>query len=114
MPSNYTVRAVRCDHTATDEEIYERLRAATGPLARSWAKLESARQVLIKVNMSMPADLIYYMEGRRRELVDDSMFRAVLRLLRERTKARIIVAERDGDKGGLEGFLVQVVGVVMA
>jgi uncharacterized protein (DUF362 family) len=93
MPTDYSVRAVRCDHAGTDEQIYDGLCAATDPLSRSWEKLESARQVLIKANMAMPAELIFHMEGRRRELVDDAVFRAVLRRLRERTKARIVVAD---------------------
>ena len=93
MGKEFTVRAVRCDHTATDQEVLERVQAVTAPLTRSWAELEHARQILIKVNMAMPVENIHYFVGRRRELVDDAVFRAVLRLLRERTSARIVVAD---------------------
>jgi uncharacterized protein (DUF362 family) len=93
MTKAYAVRAVRCDHRASDEEVYERLVAVTDPLDRSWAKIANARQVLIKVNMAMPPSNIHYFQGRRRELVDDAVFRAALRRLRERTSARIVVAD---------------------
>ena len=93
MVQAYTVRAVRCDHRASDEEVYERLRAVTDPLDRSWAKIANARQVLIKVNMAMPPSNVHRFAGRRRELVDEAVFRAALRRLRERTSARIVVAD---------------------
>ena len=93
MGQAYTVRAVHCDHRATDEEVYERLRAVTDPLSRSWERIEKARQVLIKVNMAMPPANVHRFAGRRRELVDEAVFRAVLRRLRERTSARIVAAD---------------------
>ena len=46
----YCVRATPCSHKASPEEIYERLKAITAPLSRSWAKIESARKGGIKVN----------------------------------------------------------------
>lgn len=87
----YTVRASRCDHGATDEEIYEVLKKTTKPLVSSWKKLDRAKTVVLKLNMmhNKPE----YFEGRRRELVDDSVCRAVLRLLRERTTARLIATD---------------------
>ena len=91
--SNYTVRATRCDHRAADEEIYETLCDITEPLTRSWEKLESASKIVIKTNMIMPPDRIASFEGRRRELVDDSVMRATLRLLRERTNAHLVVTD---------------------
>jgi uncharacterized protein (DUF362 family) len=93
VDKEYSVRAVRCDHTAADEQVYERLRAATDPLARSWSKLEQARSIAIKLNMSKPADRIPRFEGRRQELVDEAVARAVFRLLRERTQARIYIVD---------------------
>ena len=90
---DYTVRAARCDHRASDEEIYETLRRITDPLARSWQKLEQAERVVIKLNMMMPPDRVIRYEGRRRELVDDAVCRAVLRLLRERTRAELIATD---------------------
>jgi uncharacterized protein (DUF362 family) len=93
VSKQYSVRAVRCDHTAPDEAVYERLREATDPLARSWSKLEQARTIAIKLNMSKPSDRIPRYEGRRQELVDEAVARAVFRLLRERTQARIYVVD---------------------
>jgi len=47
--------------------------------------------VVLKFNMMHSS--IEHFEGRRRELVDDAVCRAVLRLLRERTTARLIATE---------------------
>jgi uncharacterized protein (DUF362 family) len=79
----YTVRAARCDHRASDEAIYATLRRITDPLARSWGKIERANKVVIKLNMMKLPERLYRFEGRRRELVDDAVARAVFRLLRE-------------------------------
>ena len=87
------VRAAHCDHRASEEEIYRTLRRITDPLSRSWERLEKAGCVAIKFNMMKPPDLIAYFEGRRRELVDDAICRAVLRLLRERTRAELVVTD---------------------
>ena len=87
----YAVRASRCDHQATDEEIHEVLKKTTEPLESSWSKLERAKTVVLKFNMMHST--IEQFEGRRRELVDDAVCRAVLRLLRERTKARLIATD---------------------
>ena len=38
----YKVRAIHCSHKASPEEIYERLKAITAPLTRSWEKIEKA------------------------------------------------------------------------
>ncbi len=97
MPSKqHTVRAARCDHRASDEEIYQVLRRITDPLKRSWERLQQANRVVIKFNMmKQPEDIVYF-EGRRQELVDDAICRAVLRLLRERTKAELVVTDTNG------------------
>ena len=89
----YCVRATPCSHKASPEEIYERLKAITAPLSRSWAKIESARKVGIKVNMQMRTESIRRIGGRRQELVDEDVLRASLRLLRERTDAEIFVLD---------------------
>ena len=93
----YTVRASHCDHRATDEEIYQVLKKTTDPLERSWNRLARARTVVLKFNMmhNKPE----YFEGRHRELVDDSVCRAVLRLLRERTSARLIATDTGAHHG---------------
>ena len=93
LSTNYTVRAVHCDHRASDEEVYEALRRATKPLMRSWEPLERARKIVIKPNMRFNPEHVAYFEGRRRELVDDAALRATLRLLRERTSAQLTVID---------------------
>ncbi len=89
----YTVRASHCDHRASEKEIYEVLKRTTDPLERSWKKLEKARRIVLKFNMIKPPERIEYFAGRRRELVDDAVARAVLRLLRERTTAELIATD---------------------
>lgn len=91
----YTVRAAHCDHRASDEEIYATLRRITEPLTRSWQQIERADKVVIKLNMMKAPERLYYFEGRRRELVDDAVARAVFRLLRERMRpgARIVATD---------------------
>ncbi len=89
----YTVRASHCDHRASEEEIYEVLKRTTDPLERSWQKLEKARRIVLKFNMIKPPERVEYFAGRRRELVDDAVARAVLRLLRERTTAELIATD---------------------
>ena len=89
----YTVRASHCHHQASEEEIYEVLKRTTDPLERSWQKLEKARRIVLKFNMIKPPERIEYFAGRRRELVDDAVARAVLRLLRERTTAELIATD---------------------
>ena len=89
----YKVRAIHCDHKASEAEIYDKLQAITAPLTRSWEKLEKARKIGIKVNMQMRTDNIRRIEGRRQELVDEGVLRASLRLLQERTDADIFVLD---------------------
>ena len=94
MPQlDYRVRASYCDHRATEDEIFDVLRRTTDPLTRSWERLEKARRIVLKFNMTKPAQRVAYFEGRRRELVDDAFARATLRLLRERTTADIVATD---------------------
>ena len=94
MPEKqFKVRAAHCDHRASEEEIYQTLRKITDPLTRSWEKLEKADKIVIKFNMMKPHERIIYFQGRRRELVDDAVCRAVLRTLREHTSAPIIATD---------------------
>jgi uncharacterized protein (DUF362 family) len=90
---SYRVRAAHCDHRATEEEIYQTLRRITDPLERSWEKLERADRIVLKFNMMKPPDKILRFGGRRQELVDDAVCRAVLRILKERTKAEIVATD---------------------
>ena len=93
MGKEFKVRAIRCSHKASQEEIYERLKTITSSLTRSWKKIENARRVGIKVNMQMRTDHIRRIGGRRQELVDEDVLRASLRLLREHTDAEIFVLD---------------------
>jgi len=89
----YQVRAVYCDHRADDETVYAALTRATAPLGAAWAKLQQAKRIAIKFNQDKaPPQRVYY-AGQRQQLVSDSVARAVLRLLRERTHAEIVCAD---------------------
>jgi len=94
----HKVRASYCHHQATDEEIYQILKKTTEPLTRAWEKLEKARKIVLKFNMMMPPDRIVRFAGRRRELVDDAVARAVLRLLKERTSAQLMATDTCGGR----------------
>ena len=96
----YKVRATHCDHRASQEEIYEKLKAITAPLSRSWEKIENARKIGIKANMQMRTNNIRRIGGRRQELVDEDVLRAALRLLRERTDAHIFVLDTSTASAG--------------
>ena len=54
MNQNYTVCAAGCDHRASAEEIYRTLERITAPLTRSWERLERARRIVLKFNMTQP------------------------------------------------------------
>ena len=87
----YKVRAAHCDHRADEEEIYQTLKRITEPLTETLERLEKAKRIAIKFNM-MEATVEYF-AGRRRELVDDAVARASLRLLRERTSAELLAVD---------------------
>ena len=91
--SNYTVGAVHCDHRATDEEVYTSLKRATNPLTRSWERLEQAGRIAIKFNQDWPLSTVVTHAGQRQQLVSDSVARATLRLLRERTRADLVCVD---------------------
>ena len=90
---HYTVRAAHCDYRASEDEIYAALCRATEPLERSWTRLEKAGRILLKFNMVKRPEMVQYYAGRRRELVDEAVCRAVLRLLRERTSADLVATD---------------------
>ncbi len=91
--TQYQVRAVRCDHRSSDKEVYQALKRATAPLERAWAKLEAAKTITIKFNQAWRPSELVFLEGQLQELVDYSVARALLRLLRERTTAEISCCE---------------------
>jgi len=87
------VRAVRCDHTADSHAVYEALQRATAPLEAAWARLSKAKTIAIKFNQDKALDHVILFKGQRQQLVSDSVVRATLRLLRERTDARLYCAD---------------------
>ena len=91
--NEYKVRAAYCDHRASDEVVYQALCRITEPLTRAWDRLKKANRIVIKFNMIRGPDEPFRFARRRQELVDDAVFRAVLRLLRERTKAELVVTD---------------------
>jgi len=93
LSTDYSVRAAYCHHRASDDEVYDTICQIVEPLKRSLEKLKKARKIVIKANMAYPPDHIAYYEGRRRELVDDSVMRAVLKFLREHTGAQLAATD---------------------
>jgi uncharacterized protein (DUF362 family) len=85
--ADYRVRAVHCEHRASDEEVYRALKRATEPLQGSWNKIRRARRITIKFNQVFPPERRHYVEGVLQELVDSKVARATLRLLRENNPA---------------------------
>ena len=81
--ADYSVRAVHCDHRASDEEVYRALKRATEPLEASWDNIREARRITIKCNQVFPPKQRHYVDGVLQELVDSKVARATLRLLRE-------------------------------
>ena len=89
---NYQVRAVGCDYRASQDEIYSALKRATDPLSRAWEKLQSAKRIAIKFNQDWKvAPRIF--EGHHQEHVSKQTARALLRLLRERTTAKLVCVD---------------------
>jgi len=91
--TNDKVRAVFCDYKAADDAVYAALRRAVLPLDRSWAKLRRAKRIAIKFNQDWVLHHVVYFEGQRRQLVSDSVARAVLRLLREETSGELLCVD---------------------
>ena len=93
MTHDYCVRAVHCDHAATDDEVYEALKRATEALTSTWERLAEARRIGIKMNQDQHTDHWVYCEGLLQQLVCEKVVRAVVRLLRERTDAELVVVD---------------------
>src|SRR5919199_1685989 len=89
----YQVRTFHCDHRADDEGVYQALRRATDPLERAWARLSRAQRIAVKFNQDKARQKVVLLAGQRQQLVSDSVMRATLRLLRERTAAEIICVD---------------------
>lgn len=108
--SDFSVRAVHSDWRASDEEIYQALKRATVPLTRAWDRLKKARRIGIKFNQDKtPQHLVLY-QGHRQQLVDDSVVRATLRLLRENTAAELFAVDCAFYRhyGGYKGDTTQI------
>jgi hypothetical protein len=102
-PTAYRVRAVHCDHRASDEKVYQALKRATEPLEASWDRVRRARRITIKFNQVFPPERRQIYTGILQELVESRVARATLRLLRENNPAAEILcpetspeARRDG------------------
>ena len=93
MAERPMARAVQCDHRADDEAVYRALERAVAPLARAWERLGRARTIAIKFNQDKARENVVRLAGQRQQLVSDSVMRATLRLLRERTSARLVCAD---------------------
>ena len=61
----YIVRAVRCDHTADDETVYQALRRATAPLDVAWARLGRAKTIAIKFNQDKASQRVVLFKNQR-------------------------------------------------
>jgi len=90
---DYSVRAVQCDYQAGDEEVYRALERATAPLERVWEKLGKAERIGIKFNQDKPRARWVCHKGLLQQLVCDKVARAVLRLLREKTRAELVCTD---------------------
>ena len=90
---DFTVRAMHCDHLATEEEVYQVLVRATAPLTNTWERLARAKRIGIKINQDKHPDGHVTHAGMLQQLVCDKVVRATLRLLRERTTAEIICTD---------------------
>lgn len=93
MNEHYRVRAVRCDYDANDEAVYQALKRATDPLGRSWDRIANARRIGIKFNQDWAPGRVVMRHGQRQQLVSDSVVRATLRLIRERSAAELFVVD---------------------
>ncbi len=89
----YSVRAVHCDYRASDEEIYQAMKRALLPLERAWEKLRKARRVAIKFNQDWVPERVIMHQGHRQQLVSDQAARALLRVLREQTRADLFAVD---------------------
>lgn len=92
-PRDYCVRAVRCDGSAGQDQVYEALVRATSPLTAAWDRLGKARRIGLKINHDNPTDTWVRHRGQLQQLVCDEVVRAALRLLRERTTAHLVCTD---------------------
>ena len=60
MTKDYKVRAVACDHEASEEDVYQALVRATEPLTQTWERLGKAKRIGIKINQDKPVDRLVF------------------------------------------------------
>ncbi len=99
----YRVRAVRCEHSVSDEEVYRALKRATDPLDRAWQRLANARRIGIKFNQDGTPGRVVMRHGHRQQLVSDPVVRATIRLIRERSSADLFVVDVGVERLGPAG-----------
>ncbi len=87
------VRALFCDHRASEEEIYQTLLRATAPMTEAWQRIRKAKRIGIKFNQDMEPHNRVYHAGQLQQLVSEKVARAFLRLLKERTNAEIVCSD---------------------
>jgi uncharacterized protein (DUF362 family) len=93
VTKDYKVRAVACDHEASEEDVYQALVRATEPLTQTWERLGKAKRIGIKINQDKPVDRLVFHKGMLQQLACEKVVRATLRLLRERTTADIVCTD---------------------
>jgi len=89
----YQVRATHCDYREEDEVVFAALKRATAPLTKAWEKLRAAKTIAIKFNQDGRIERTPLFEGMRQQLVSDTVARAVVRLLREETNAKLFYTD---------------------
>lgn len=82
-----------CDYRADSESVYQSLKKILDPLETSWDKLEKAKIIAIKSNQAFVSDRARRWEGYYQDLVDNRVFEALIRILKERTKAKLILTD---------------------
>jgi uncharacterized protein (DUF362 family) len=87
------VRALLCDWHSSDEQVYQTLKRATEPLTAAWDRIANAKRIALKFNQDKAPAAVVMHAGHRQQLVDDSVARATLRLLRERTGAELVAVD---------------------
>lgn len=88
--TEYKVRAVSCHYQADEDEIYAALDRATAPLTDTWDKLKKAKTIGLKFNQDWYEGECIYFEDQLQQLVSEKVARATLRLLREKTDAKLL------------------------
>jgi uncharacterized protein (DUF362 family) len=87
------VNSESCDYRADGETVYNALKRVLDPLEKSWERLEKAKTIAIKSNQAYAPDRAAKWKGYYQDLVDNRVFAALVRILQERTTAKIILTD---------------------